>query len=528
MTRQIVVDVIGDSSRFQRSTAGAIEKSEQMGRSFKGAAIAGAVAGVTMGVVTKAIDLAVGALSGASEAAKEDTVSQDRLALALKNTGKAQSLSTAEIEAAISANQRKGVSDSEQRQGISDFLDITKDATSAMALNTATVELAAAKGISYADAEGMIKSAAAGKTAALKKAGVEIEKGASITDIATAVNDKFGGSLEAVAETQGGKAAIANEKMGEAMETVGRIMNDIAITVMPVLIGAFADVVTWITNLVTTNQPLIDQVSGILRDAFEYISKVVLPALGSAINSIAKAVLPPLTEAFNFISTNVLPKVKVAFEFISKNVLPALGTAFGWIAKNVLPPLVSIASTIAGIFSNTLGVAFGVLTKTILPALGAAFGFITKDVLPPIGTGIDLVIKGAGLLGTAFKTLSSGVKTAWDGILGAIKSVINTIIRGWNSIKFTLPSVDLGPLGKIGGFTIGTPNIPYLHQGGIVPGVPGSDVLTMLQAGERVTARNQVGTGSGITIVVNGNIYGISGIDELSDLIAQRLRLAGA
>ena len=109
-------------------------------------------------------------------------------------------------------------------------------------------------------------------------------------------------------------------------------------------------------------------------------------------------------------------------------------------------------------------------------------------------------------------------------VLGVVRGVINTIIRGWNSLRFSIPSVDLGPLGKVGGFTIGTPNIPYLHTGGTVPGTPGSDVLATLQAGERVLP---AGSGnSGPVINVYGDVYGDS-LDELSRKIAYRLQFAG-
>jgi hypothetical protein len=71
------------------------------------------------------------------------------------------------------------------------------------------------------------------------------------------------------------------------------------------------------------------------------------------------------------------------------------------------------------------------------------------------------------------------------------------------------------------------PNIPYLHQGGIVPGSPGQNVLTMLQAGERVLPAAQ--SRAGVTVIVQGNVYGgPAGIDELSDMIALRMRVLGA
>ena len=54
----------------------------------------------------------------------------------------------------------------------------------------------------------------------------------------------------------------------------------------------------------------------------------------------------------------------------------------------------------------------------------------------------------------------------WDGIKDAFKSAINWIIDAWNGLEFTVPSIDLGPLGSIGGWTVGMPDIPRLHTGG--------------------------------------------------------------
>ena len=49
----------------------------------------------------------------------------------------------------------------------------------------------------------------------------------------------------------------------------------------------------------------------------------------------------------------------------------------------------------------------------------------------------------------------------------------------------------------IGGKGFDMPNLPVMHSGGVVPGTPGTEVLALLQAGERVTP---IG-GSGATTV---------------------------
>jgi hypothetical protein len=148
---------------------------------------------------------------------------------------------------------------------------------------------------------------------------------------------------------------------------------------------------------------------------------------------------------------------------------------------------------------------------------------VVVTVVGTIITAIDRVVRFLGGVGNRISAVTRGM---WDGIWQAFRGAINSIIRGWNNLSFSVPSFNLGPLGNFGGQTIGTPNVQYLHTGGIVPGVPGSNVAAILQAGERVVPRTEA-RGGGITIIVQGHIYGISGVDELSDRVALRLRMNG-
>lgn len=55
-----------------------------------------------------------------------------------------------------------------------------------------------------------------------------------------------------------------------------------------------------------------------------------------------------------------------------------------------------------------------------------------------------------------------------DAIKGGIKGAINFLIDAWNGLEFKMPTVDthIPGVGKVGGFTLGTPDIPRLHTGG--------------------------------------------------------------
>ena len=241
------------------------------------------------------------------------------------------------------------------------------------------------------------------------------------------------------------------------------------------------------------------------------IAAKVMPTLTEAFKTISKAVgdfvnaaMPPLTQAFNII----MPIIKTLIEtyikvlsaeigFIANTVIPALSAAFDWIVKNVLPPVMSIIKTLIDTGIKVLGTEIGIITGTVLPALGTAFKFITDTVIPAVQT--------------AFKTMGDVIGTVWTGISSAVKTAINivigaidAIIGGINAIQV---HIDLKPpIGPELKFDYNGPNlqsIPYLHSGGIVPGPAGADVLTMLQAGERVTSARDVAAGAGRSVTNN-------------------------
>lgn len=127
----------------------------------------------------------------------------------------------------------------------------------------------------------------------------------------------------------------------------------------------------------------------------------------------------------------------------------------------------------------------------------AVFGWFRRNwplllgvLTGPIGLAVVAIIRYRDRILGAFRAIPGVLRSVFGGIgraiTGAFRGAINTIISGWNRLQFTLPSVSVFGQ-KIGGFTIGTPDIPYLHRGGIVPGPPGADVLAILQAGETVT-----------------------------------------
>lgn len=416
MSRQLVVEIVGDSTKFTSATKGAITEATNLSGKLRGVGkgmVLGAGIGA-FGLLTGAIGGAVGKLDEAAEAFREDQASQSLLSNAIKNAVPGWDGNTAAIEANLSAWQRKGVSDSAQREGLTALVNKTGDLSSAMALNGAAIELAAATGKTYDEAVAEIVSGLNGKGAALAKDGIAMTKNMTATDLATTITDKYKGSQDALAETSDGKLAVSQEKVGEAMEKVG-----------------------------------------------------------GAVDTVSQAVAPLVAD-----------------------VLTGLVDIFGDVWTATRPIREALAPIIKGVFG----------------AIGTAVGIIVDDVFPALGRGI-------GAVQDAFKAMGTFVGKIWDGITTAIKTAINGIIGLINGvigavnafqIHIDVPNPFGGSIARVDWEGLNLGKIAYLHAGGVVPGAPGSDVLTVLQAGELVTPAGRAG---GPT-VVNINIASMSGVND--------------
>lgn len=114
-----------------------------------------------------------------------------------------------------------------------------------------------------------------------------------------------------------------------------------------------------------------------------------------------------------------------------------------------------------------------------------------RDNVPPVWTRIKDAAAGAigsysagggGILGKLHGLVSTitGLPAAitratsgmWDGIKEAFKSAVNWLIDKWNGLEFSIPAIDthIPGIGKVGGFSLGTPDIPRLAKGGITTG----------------------------------------------------------
>lgn len=485
MARQIVVDVIGDSKGLNRTLDDATTRTGKFGSVMKGVGM-GIGFGV-FGLVTEGIGMMVGKLGEAKDAYQEDLASQAKLEQALKNVGAAYRGANSDIEARIEAQMRLGFADDVQRDSLALLVGSLGNVTDAQNAQRAAMDLARLKGIDLVAASNMIIQAEQGKMRGLASVGIELKKGATLTEILGAVTEVAGGQAEAYANGPLGKQEAAQLKVGEAMEKVGSAVSQVSSVLIPIAAEAFTMLIDVFMEVWDAIQPIVDVLIKELGPVFKEVVGIVQGTVIPVLRTLFTAVLPPLKTWITLLAT------------VTK-------TAFGVIVAVIKGAVSVIGPIIAGLVRVFNGISTAITSvKTIVGnAVKAVVGFFSG-----IGTKIGNATRGM-----------------FDGIWNAFRSVLNMIIRGWNSIQFTLPRVDLGPLGTFGGFTLGTPNLPYFHEGGIVPGT--GDVPIMAKGGERVLTQEQQRGLGGVTIVMNGNVYGTDGVDDFADIIVRRMRTLGA
>lgn len=264
----------------------------------------------------------------------------------------------------------------------------------------------------------------------------------------------FQDTMNGVGDTMNGVSEIAKGNLFEGFLTLGAGIGDLASGFTNLLIPAMKSAVGWLkTTKVATIAQAVAQ--GVVRaatvawTAVQWLLNAALLAnpIGLIILAIvalvaAIVILWQHSETFRDI-------VSAAFEWVWN----AIKAGWEWVKDNW--PL------LLGILTGPIGLA----------------------VLAIVTYWDEIVSFVKGLPGR----IADAADGMWDGITDAFKDALNWIIDQWNDFSLTIGGGSIAGV-DIPSVTLSTPNIPRLHSGGRVPGSPGQDVLTLLQAGETVTS----------------------------------------
>jgi len=218
-------------------------------------------------------------------------------------------------------------------------------------------------------------------------------------------------------------------QLGEAGEAIGVFL----LPVLSQLAGWLSQLAGWFTSLDPAMQGVIVTIGGIVAalGPFLLILSALLPAI-SAVGVVIAALASPI---------GVIALAVAAF---------ALWVATHW--DRIVEQTKMLFDAVSGIFT-AIGKAF--------EDLGTWIGEVWDTITGIFGDAVDAI---ADFGKQMWKPVSKG----FDSAIDAIKGIWNAFVGFWNSIQISVPSVDIPLVGRVGGFTIGLPDLPRLAEGGIV------------------------------------------------------------
>lgn len=168
---------------------------------------------------------------------------------------------------------------------------------------------------------------------------------------------------------------------------------------------------------------------------------------------------------------------------LAKAAADRIASAAQWLMNTALlaSPVTWIALAIAALI--VIIVLIATKTDWFSRAWRASWDWIKKAA----SNTWDFLKKIPGWIGTAFSKVANFITAPY-------RLAFNAIAKAWNNtigkLSWTVPAW----IPFIGGNTISVPQLPTFHAGGVVPGVVGTAVPIMAQAGERV---GSIGSGGG-------------------------------
>lgn len=272
-------------------------------------------------------------------------------------------------------------------------------------------------------------------------------------------------------------AGLLNSTLIPALSAVAKVMADNSVAVQIVAGAILAIVVvtkTWtIVQAILNSTLLANPVFLIVAGIVVLITVIVLVATKTRFfQTVWEAVSRAMVVAWQAATGAIVSAWNATFGFISgvfRAIQSVAMTVWGWIRSNW--PL------LLGVLTGPFGLAVALVIRYWAPisgffagivgAIGGVMSGVIGAITRPFITAFNIV---SGIVNAAL----GGIRSAVSSVLGfvnsgisAAKSVYNAFARSWNAIQVSMPSVDthIPGIGKVGGFTLGLPDLPMLAKG---------------------------------------------------------------
>lgn len=284
-------------------------------------------------------------------------------------------------------------------------------------------------------------------------------------------------------------------------DVVNAVVQFLIGTVVPMVAAFVASVIGSFSDLVAATQERWAAIS----EAVSHVVNVIRDIVTVAVNVIAALwrawgddLLNITTTIFGAIGESIANVVQVIkgiidlFLAVINGDWGAAWTAIKEIVAGVWAEIQNEISTVLSIIQSILGGVMSTIQQVWAGVWGVMGGAVTgawSTIKGAVSGGVEAVM---GFITAMPGRISGAAHGMWDGIASAFKSAINSIIKGWNAIEFKVPGFSVGPV-HFGGFTLGLPDVPTLHTGGIYrsPGASGEG-LALLRDREGVFTPEQM------------------------------------
>jgi phage-related protein len=247
---------------------------------------------------------------------------------------------------------------------------------------------------------------------------------------------------------------------------------------------------------------IVDVVAPALAQFFGWLSDTV-----SSFVEWWKEAWPQVSEAVGHVIVVIKAIIEPFLDYI-RFIWSTWGDDILRIIKNIWDEVSGIVSFAIDTVKNTIALALAIINgdwgkawDIIKEQVGATWEFVKTTIGNAIG-----VVKE--ILGGAASALGTILDGAWDAIVSGFKGALNIIIDAWNALDFTVPEFKVGPA-HFGGWTVGLPDIPRLHDGGmttssgLVNMKPGEE-LVWLPSAASVIPTTSTSSGNTFAVTVNG------------------------
>lgn len=358
------------------------------------------------------------------------------------------------------------------------------------------------------------------------------------------LNKEFGGSAEAVGKTLPGEI----EKGKRKFEDFSQALVTAFIPVFNAVIGVFSAVMPVISALAPVLAPLAIAILAVVaatklwniaQTAFNFVMKEGSLTTGGWIAIIALLVVGIIeaykhSKTFRDIVQGAMHAVEAAFHAV-KEAVKAMKEAFMTAINAIVGFVKDHWPLLLSILTGPVGAAVIFIVRHFDQISGAVHS-IWNTVTSVFGKVVNFI---SGMPGK----IAGAARGMWDGIKDAFRSAVNFIIDGWNSLEFTLPKVNthIPGVGTIGGWTLGTPDIPRLATGGNFNGLAlaGEFGPELIAGAGRVYSRNETQQMLGNGVVIHPGAFSVviqgsadkgmvqEALDSWSAGLAQALRRRG-